>query len=168
MDAIKRAIHLAAQRLQENPAQEHIQFSSIGPPRTGVEDLDVSRSMSDARRSADLHQQRHSSFTPDMEPLNARYSRGYQSGVSESAWPGRAAKDGITFRILCPNEKIGGIIGKGGSIIAEMRRLTRANIRILGKDDLPKCASSDYELVQVFPVYSELQNNFFCVCFGYA
>ena len=67
----------------------------------------------------------------------------------------------ITSRLLIPANQVGCLLGKGGSIIAEMRRLTRANIRILGKDDLPKCASSDYELVQVFSIFSELQNIFY-------
>ena len=103
--------------------------------------------MSDSRRSADLHQQRHSSFTPDMEPHNARYSRGYQSGVSESAWPGRAAKDGITFRILCPNEKIGGIIGKGGSIIRGLQEDIGVKIKVMD----PVVGSSE-RIVAIFSI----------------
>ncbi|XP_078432547.1 RNA-binding KH domain-containing protein [Wolffia australiana] len=52
-------------------------------------------------------------------------------------------------RLLVPSSKIGCLIGKGGSIISEMRRATRANIRILSKENLPKVASDDEEMVQI-------------------
>ncbi|KAK1312990.1 KH domain-containing protein [Acorus calamus] len=52
-------------------------------------------------------------------------------------------------RLLVPTTRIGCLIGKGGSIISEMRRYTRANIRILSKEHLPKVASNDDEMVQI-------------------
>eukprot|EP00262_Sarcandra_glabra_P005174 TRINITY_DN164_c2_g1_i5.p1 TRINITY_DN164_c2_g1~~TRINITY_DN164_c2_g1_i5.p1 ORF type:complete len:554 (+),score=98.85 TRINITY_DN164_c2_g1_i5:154-1815(+) len=54
-----------------------------------------------------------------------------------------------TTRLLVPTSRIGCLIGKGGAIISEMRRLTRANIRIFSKEDLPKVASADDEMVQI-------------------
>ena len=55
----------------------------------------------------------------------------------------------FTTRILVPSSRIGCLLGKGGAIITEMRRMTRANIRVLGKENLPKVASEDDEMVQV-------------------
>jgi len=55
----------------------------------------------------------------------------------------------FTTRLLVPSSRIGCILGKGGAIITEMRRMTKANIRILGKENLPKVASDDDEMVQV-------------------
>eukprot|EP00252_Welwitschia_mirabilis_P004500 TRINITY_DN14833_c0_g1_i1.p1 TRINITY_DN14833_c0_g1~~TRINITY_DN14833_c0_g1_i1.p1 ORF type:complete len:634 (-),score=87.33 TRINITY_DN14833_c0_g1_i1:601-2502(-) len=55
----------------------------------------------------------------------------------------------ITTRFLVPTNHIGCILGKGGNIITELRKVTRANIRIMPKEDLPKCASNDDELVQI-------------------
>ncbi|XP_043703632.1 KH domain-containing protein HEN4-like isoform X3 [Telopea speciosissima] len=55
----------------------------------------------------------------------------------------------IMTRLLVPVSRIGCLIGKGGSIISEMRRLTKANIRILSKENLPKVASEDDEMVQI-------------------
>lgn len=55
----------------------------------------------------------------------------------------------FTSRLLVPSSRIGCLIGKGGTIITEIRRLTKANIRILSKEGLPKIASEDDELVQV-------------------
>lgn len=55
----------------------------------------------------------------------------------------------ITTRLLVPSSRIGCLIGKGGAIISEMRNLTRANIRILSTENLPKVASEDEEMVQI-------------------
>lgn len=48
-----------------------------------------------------------------------------------------------------PSSQIGCLIGKGGAKISEMRRITKANIRILSKEDVPKVAEKDDEMVQV-------------------
>nr|XP_043623876.1 RNA-binding KH domain-containing protein RCF3-like [Erigeron canadensis] len=55
----------------------------------------------------------------------------------------------VTTRLLVPGSRIGCLIGKGGSIISEMRNLTRANIRIITMENLPKVASEDEEMVQI-------------------
>lgn len=55
----------------------------------------------------------------------------------------------VTTRLLVPSSQIGCLIGKGGSIISEMRSLTRANIRIITMENLPKIASEDEEMVQI-------------------
>ncbi|GAB4839257.1 hypothetical protein Ancab_028784 [Ancistrocladus abbreviatus] len=56
---------------------------------------------------------------------------------------------GVVARLLVSSGQIGCLLGKGGSIIAEMRKVTGAYIRILGKDQIPKCASENEEVVQV-------------------
>ncbi|XAR51721.1 hypothetical protein NMG60_11006434 [Bertholletia excelsa] len=55
----------------------------------------------------------------------------------------------FTTRLLVPTSRIGCLIGKGGAIITEMRRITKANIRILSKENLPKVAADDDEMVQI-------------------
>ncbi|KAG8661737.1 RNA-binding KH domain-containing protein RCF3 [Manihot esculenta] len=55
----------------------------------------------------------------------------------------------ITTRLLVPRSQIGCLMGKGGAIISEMRSITRASIRILSEDNLPKVASEDDEMVQI-------------------
>lgn len=59
-------------------------------------------------------------------------------------------KDGvITTRLLVPANQVGCLIGRGGTVISEMRRTTGANIRILPREDLPPCALETDELVQI-------------------
>ncbi|KAK1415937.1 hypothetical protein QVD17_31725 [Tagetes erecta] len=55
----------------------------------------------------------------------------------------------ITTRLLVPTSRIGCLIGKGGGIISEMRSSTRASIRILSNENLPKVASEDDQMVQI-------------------
>lgn len=54
----------------------------------------------------------------------------------------------VIMRLLVPSKVIGCIIGKGGSIINEIRKRTKADVRI-SKKDKPKCADANDELVEV-------------------
>ncbi|OMO57491.1 hypothetical protein COLO4_35360 [Corchorus olitorius] len=78
----------------------------------------------------------------------------------------------VTARLLVSSNQIGCLLGKGGSIIAEMRKSTGAHIRILGKDQVPKCASEGEEVVQIngehdtvrealFQITTRLRQHFF-------
>ncbi|KAL6493173.1 hypothetical protein OROGR_032932 [Orobanche gracilis] len=55
----------------------------------------------------------------------------------------------MTAKLLVSSHQIGCLLGKGGSVIAEMRKSTGAYIRILGKDQVPKNAADNEEVVQV-------------------
>ncbi|KAI5084273.1 hypothetical protein GOP47_0000442 [Adiantum capillus-veneris] len=78
----------------------------------------------------------------------------------------------FVVRLLVPSNQIGCLLGKGGSIVTEMRRVTKANIRISPKDEPSKCAEEDDELVQImgdqnvvydalFQILSRLRSNLF-------
>eukprot|EP00271_Cylindrocystis_brebissonii_P015824 TRINITY_DN38860_c0_g1_i1.p1 TRINITY_DN38860_c0_g1~~TRINITY_DN38860_c0_g1_i1.p1 ORF type:complete len:571 (+),score=97.62 TRINITY_DN38860_c0_g1_i1:165-1877(+) len=54
-----------------------------------------------------------------------------------------------TSRMLVPAAQVGCLLGKGGAIISEMRRISGANIRLLPKDQLPTCALESDELLQI-------------------
>ncbi|CAA0832337.1 RNA-binding KH domain-containing protein [Striga hermonthica] len=56
--------------------------------------------------------------------------------------------DTVTMRLLVPSKVIGCVIGKSGSIINEIRKRTKADIRI-SKGERPRCADEDDELVEV-------------------
>ncbi|KAH7414710.1 hypothetical protein KP509_14G007100 [Ceratopteris richardii] len=55
----------------------------------------------------------------------------------------------FVVRLLVPSNQIGCLLGKGGNIVSEMRKVTKANIRISPKDEPSKCARENDELVQV-------------------
>ncbi|KAL5977173.1 hypothetical protein ACLOJK_021515 [Asimina triloba] len=56
--------------------------------------------------------------------------------------------DSFNIRMLVPSKVIGCLIGKSGAIINEMRKSTKADIRI-SKHEKPRCAAEDDELVEV-------------------
>jgi len=56
--------------------------------------------------------------------------------------------DRMNLRLLVPNKVIGCLIGRGGSIVNDMRKKTKANI-LISKGDKPRRASSSDELVEV-------------------
>ncbi|KAL2935042.1 hypothetical protein RDABS01_018161 [Bienertia sinuspersici] len=56
--------------------------------------------------------------------------------------------ENVTMRLLIPSRNIGCIIGKSGSIINEIRKRTRADIRI-SKGEKPKCADEGDEYVEL-------------------
>ncbi|KAL6562508.1 hypothetical protein OROGR_003515 [Orobanche gracilis] len=64
----------------------------------------------------------------------------------------------ITTRLLVPSQRVGCIIGKGGAIIKDMRSTSRANIRILSDENIPKVASEDDELVQITGDWNAAEN----------
>ncbi|CAN4092253.1 unnamed protein product [Withania somnifera] len=75
------------------------------------------------------------------------------SRVGEVGIPGRMnpIPDALTFRLLCPDEKVGGIIGKGGSIIKALQHETGCQIKVLdGGGD-----SEDRVIVISGPVHPE-------------
>lgn len=73
----------------------------------------------------------------------------------------------MMVRLLVSSNQIGCLLGKGGAIIAEMRKSSGAHIRILGKDQVPKCASEGEEVVQVsFRVYPKSKSIIMVFIFG--
>ncbi|KAI5065023.1 hypothetical protein GOP47_0019718 [Adiantum capillus-veneris] len=61
-------------------------------------------------------------------------------------------------RLLVPSTQIGCLLGKGGSIVNEMRKTTKATIRISPKDEPSKCAEENDELVQIMGDQSVVQD----------
>ncbi|CAN0921956.1 KH domain-containing protein HEN4 [Linum grandiflorum] len=55
----------------------------------------------------------------------------------------------VVARLLITSDQIGCLLGKAGSIMEEMRMSTGAYIRILPKNQIPKCASEGEEVLQV-------------------
>uniref|UniRef100_A0A0D9XF92 K Homology domain-containing protein n=1 Tax=Leersia perrieri TaxID=77586 RepID=A0A0D9XF92_9ORYZ len=77
------------------------------------------------------------------------------SRISESSMDKSSA---ATARLLVPSQHIGCLLGKGGSIIAEMRKITGAGIRIFGNEQIPRCAQRNDELVQVTGSFQSIQD----------
>ncbi|KQJ90866.1 KH domain-containing protein HEN4 isoform X2 [Brachypodium distachyon] len=88
--------------------------------------------------------------SPAQDAVLRVYSR-----ISEASMDKSSA---VPARLLVPSQHIGCLLGKGGSIIAEMRNVTGASIRIFGNEQIPRCAQRNDELVQVTGNFQSIQD----------
>lgn len=80
---------------------------------------------------------------------------GVYSRISEASMDRSSA---TAARLLVPSQHIGCLLGKGGSIITEMRKVTGAGIRIFGNEQIPRCAQRNDEMVQVTGSFQSIQD----------
>ncbi|XP_008783181.2 RNA-binding KH domain-containing protein RCF3-like [Phoenix dactylifera] len=66
-------------------------------------------------------------------------------------------ENALLSRLLVASNQTGCLLGKGGAIIAEMRKLSGAHIRILGKDQIPKGVPENDEVVQINGEFGAVQ-----------
>lgn len=100
-----------------------------------------------ARESLDLKR------SPAQDAVIRVHSR-----VAEVAFEPGAA---VVARLLVHSQQIGCLLGKGGLIVAEMRRLTGASIRIFGREQGLKFSTPNDEVVQVIGNLQSVQDALF-------
>ncbi|MQL85911.1 hypothetical protein Taro_018437 [Colocasia esculenta] len=88
--------------------------------------------------------------SPAQDAVLRVHSRLAEAGIEKGA--------AASARLLVPSQQIGCLLGKGGNIIAEMRRATGANIRIFLKEHVPKCAQPNDEVVQITGSFQSVQD----------
>ncbi|XP_026389662.1 KH domain-containing protein HEN4-like isoform X2 [Papaver somniferum] len=95
-------------------------------------------------------EQRHSSAQDAVIRVQSRIAEvGFEPGAA------------IVARLLVPSQQIGCLLGKGGSIIAEMRRSTGASIRIFPREQVTKSGAQSDEVVQAIGSLHSVQDALF-------
>ncbi|WCJ18227.1 RNA-binding KH domain-containing protein [Euphorbia peplus] len=95
--------------------------------------------------------------------VDAGLEKGLDSGIKGSP---------VSARLVVPSNQVGCLMGKGGTIVSEMRRTTSTSIRILGSQQVPKCVSENDQVVQIsgdflnvkdaiYQITGRLRDNFF-------
>jgi len=107
---VRKALYQVATRLHENPSRsQHLILSSSANVHGGV--------FVTANAGA---------------PVLGLYGN-YKGGWSSSFYPDQrdesSAKE-FSLRLVCPTANIGGVIGKGGGIIKQIRQESRASIKV--------------------------------------
>ncbi|XP_075088766.1 RNA-binding KH domain-containing protein RCF3-like [Nicotiana tabacum] len=119
-EAVKKALEVVARQLLENSSwdQDFLSADAGGPS---------SQSTGHPLSNQELHPPSARPYR-GQGPLSSVGSRDGEVGI-----PGRMnpIPDALTFRLLCPDEKVGGIIGKGGSIIKALQHETGCQIKVL-------------------------------------
>ncbi|XP_073143914.1 KH domain-containing protein HEN4-like [Henckelia pumila] len=67
----------------------------------------------------------------------------------EKGWYLDSKASPVSARLLVPSNQVFCLLGQGGAIISEMRKVTGAGIWIIGGDQVPKCGSENEKVVQI-------------------
>ncbi|KAL8143504.1 hypothetical protein V2J09_016536 [Rumex salicifolius] len=103
------------------------------------------------------------SFSPAQEALVLIHERILESEAIGGLANGRYNEDEVDYggirsggsgnrvvtRLVVSRMHVGSLLGKGGSIIAQMRMETKTQIRILPRDHSPRCVTAGEEIVQI-------------------
>ncbi|ESW20352.1 hypothetical protein PHAVU_006G201600 [Phaseolus vulgaris] len=122
---------------------------SIGPSVAGCEDRIITITASENPESR---------YSPAQKAAVLVYSRSIESGFEKGLDSELSNRSLVTARLVVPSSQVGCLIGKGGVIISEMRKVTGASIRIVGTDQVPKCASDNDQVVQISGDFSSVQD----------
>lgn len=95
-----------------------------------------------------LVQNPESQYSPAQNAVVLVFTRAVEAGIEKGVDSGVRGSP-VTARLVIPSNQVGCVMGKGGTIVSEIRKATGAGIRILGNDQVPKCASDNDSVVQV-------------------
>ncbi|URE44899.1 KH domain [Musa troglodytarum] len=135
VESVKKALHLVAQQLLDNPPREHDLFLSLG----------FSGPSSDPFASiprAEGLPPPNFQYPPQVPPFSNRSHdiMDFHPGIGppfpkfhESGPPlqPQVSPEPITYRLLCSNDKVGSVIGKGGNIVKGLKNDTGCEIKVL-------------------------------------
>ncbi|CAN1302842.1 KH domain-containing protein HEN4 [Linum perenne] len=97
------------------------------------------------------------------------FSRAIDAGI-ERGLGGSLKGSPVTARIVVSSNNVGCLLGKGGTIVSEMRNVTGAGIRVLGRDQLPRCVQENDQVISgelvnvrdaIYHVTGRLRDNLF-------
>ncbi|KAL7596853.1 hypothetical protein Lser_V15G28200 [Lactuca serriola] len=96
--------------------------------------------------------------------FNRSVESGFQKGMDMTSSSGAQ----VSTRLVISQNQMGCLLGKGGSIVADMTKMTGAFIKIVGDHQVPKCAPETDQVVlminvrdALYSVTGRLRNNLF-------
>ncbi|XP_027339729.1 KH domain-containing protein HEN4-like isoform X2 [Abrus precatorius] len=122
---------------------------SIGPAVAECEDRLITITASENPESR---------YSPAQKAAVLVFSRCVEAGLEKGLDSGLNMGSSVTARLAVPSSQVGCLLGKGGVIVSEMRKATGASIRIIGADQVPKCASDNDQVVQISGEFSNVQD----------
>lgn len=96
-----------------------------------------------------LVQNPESQYSPAQKAAVLVFNRCVEAGIENGVDLGSPGSP-VSARIVVPSNQVGCLLGKGGAIVSDMRRLTGTCIRIIGGNQVPKCSSESDQVVQVW------------------
>ncbi|KAL2894860.1 RNA-binding KH domain-containing protein RCF3, partial [Bienertia sinuspersici] len=131
-DAVKKAIKTVSDQIIEHGSDDHDSLlSSSSGPISHSHNNHVARHESYPQRSLPSHGppfaggfRESADFHSSGPPLFPTFHENFMPGRMD-------VPDFVTFRLLCPDERVGGVIGKGGAIIKTLQHETGCEIKVL-------------------------------------
>ncbi|KAF9610463.1 hypothetical protein IFM89_022427 [Coptis chinensis] len=102
-----------------------------------------------------------SRYSPAQNAVVRVFTRSVEVGIEKGQDASKGAS--VSARLLVPPNQVGCLMGKGGTIIQEMRKLTNTAIRIIGGDKVSKSNSENDQVVQIVGDLRNVQNAVFHV-----
>ena len=123
VDAVRKALQSVSQQLIENPPRDHDSF----PFNT------TGQSSHSFGPRPEVHPPPNHSFSSQGAPFAAGPRDVEIHSSLPPLNPGRMmpSLEMLTFRLLCHDERVGGVIGKGGAIIKTLKQETGCEIKVL-------------------------------------
>lgn len=90
-----------------------------------------------------------SRYSPAQKAVVLVFSRSVDVAIEKGQDMSSSKGSPVVARLVVPTNQVGCVLGKGGVIISEIRKVTGTNIRIISSDQVPKCAAENDEIVQV-------------------
>ncbi|KAI4296446.1 hypothetical protein L6164_036403 [Bauhinia variegata] len=97
-------------------------------------------------------------YSPAQKGVVLVFSRSVEAGLER--WQDSRSNKGssVTARLVVPTNQVGCLLGKGGAIVSEMRKATGTSIRVIGTDQVPKCAADNDQVVLISGEFSNVQD----------
>ncbi|XP_004290406.1 PREDICTED: poly(rC)-binding protein 3-like [Fragaria vesca subsp. vesca] len=99
-----------------------------------------------------------SRYSPAQKAVVLVFSRSVEAGI-EKGQDSSSKGSPLVARLVVPTSQVGCLLGKGGVIVSEIRKVTSTGIRIIRGDQVPKCASENDQVVQVNLQFQEYFSN---------
>ncbi|KAL7157065.1 hypothetical protein ABFS83_02G052900 [Erythranthe nasuta] len=99
-----------------------------------------------------------SEYSPAQHATVLVFKRSVEAAGSLNGFDSHSKGSNVTARILVQSNQVGCLLGKGGAIISEMRKLTGAGLKIIGGNQVPKCALENVEVLQITGEFGQVQD----------
>lgn len=116
VNAVRKALQSVSQQLLDHPPRENDSYS--------------------ANPSSSSHSFGNSNPRSDVYPAFSHgrpFAEAPNDGFSGPFGPMDPSQEMLTYRLICPDEKVGGVIGKGGAVVKALQYETGCDIKVLDR-----------------------------------
>ncbi|KAJ6917301.1 hypothetical protein NC652_019614 [Populus alba x Populus x berolinensis] len=126
---------------------------SIGPKVAGCDERLITVTASENPESR---------YSAAQKTVVLVFSRVVESVIEKGLDPGSSEGSPVSVRLVVSPNQVGCLLGKGGTIISEMRKATSTSIRIIGHDQgNPKCVPETDHVVEILGDFLNVKDSIY-------